>query len=483
MKRALVLVSLFLAVACRPPVTVAVKPDLVPPEGNTDFGVVPVLNTKKLEVLLLNVGRGDLTIKSITLKDATETAFTLGTKPTTIVAGETAKLEVTFVPTKEQPYVNAIVIESDDEANPLIEVNLVGIGSTRAVMQVDPMVLDFGRVAECSAAVKSFTITSKGTADLLVEELGFTEGTSSAFTFVGSSKVPATVKFKDAAGLPGKIQITVKLTIAPGTTGMVMGGIKIRGTDPDNREVTLVLKGEVNQAPVASIAPLGNGAPGLLVSLDGTGSVDPDGDSPLDYKWTMRSKPLSSDTDFMSATSASTTMRLDPLVPGAYEVQLDVTDSAGVKNCQPARATIVATPAQKLLVEMFWDNAKTDIDLHVLRTTTSVVSKLPDDAHYANPKPDWGMAGPMDDPQFIRDALTGYGPELFGYVNPIDTTYRLVVEFANEHLDPNPKSKVTVRIYLYGVVKGEFTRTLEKAGARWIVGDITWPSGVIAAQP
>ncbi len=482
MKRALLLTGLALLASCRPPSTVAVRPQLVLPASELDFGIVPVLNQKTLEIPLVNAGRADLEIQSVKLKDS-DGIFTLLSAASKVVAGETANLTVKFLPLKEQDYSNTLLLQSNDESNPEIEVKLLGKGSTRAVMQVDPMVLDFGRIPECSAAVKTFTITSKGTADLIVEELSFTEGSSPAFSFVGSSKTPAVVKFKDANGLPGKIQLTVKLTVVPGATGMVMGGIKIRGTDPDNRELVLQLKAEVNRAPVPMISPLGNGAPGLTIALDGTGSVDPDADNPLVYKWTMRSKPLSSDTDFLAADAAMTSMRLDPLVPGAYEVQLDVTDSQGVKNCQPARATVVATPAQKLLVEMFWDNSKTDIDLHVLKTVTAKVGMAPDDVYYANPAPDWGQPGVLDDPAFIRDALTGYGPELFGYVNPIDTTYRLVAEFANEHLDPNPKSKVTVRVYLYGVVKGEFTRTLEKAGNRWIVADVTWPSGVITAQP
>src|SRR5207244_651779 len=133
-------------------------------------------------------------------------------------------------------------------------------------------------------------------------------------------------------------------------------------------------------------------------------------------------KPLSSDSTIAAPTAARTSMHLDSQVPGAYELQLDVTDALGVKNCAPARATVVAAPAQKLLIEMFWDNAQTDIDLHVLRTATTKVATLPDDCFYANPKPDWGMAGAGDDPDFIRDALTGYGPELFGYVDPVDTT-------------------------------------------------------------
>lgn len=479
MKRALS-IAVLLVVACRDSSTMNVKPDLLPP-GDTDFGIVPVLNTKELDLGVTNAGRADLQVRKVSL-EADDGIFAIVSKPETVGASETLNIVVSFTPQKEQDYSNVLVLETNDETNPSVKVKLVGKGSTRAIMQVDPMVLDFGRVPECSAAVKNFTITSKGTADLIVQELKFTDDSDPAFTFVGSSKTPATVKFKDANGLPGKIQLTVKLTIPAGKSGMLTGGIRIKGTDPENRELVLPVKAQVNRAPVPVIAPLGNGAPGLTVTLDGTGSNDPDMDDPLTYKWTMRNKPLSSDTVFGADTAASTTMRLDPLVPGAYEVQLDVTDSENVKNCMPARATVVAAPAQKLLIEMFWDNSVTDIDLHVLRTTTSKVGMPPDDAYYANPAPEWGEAGALDDPTFIRDALTGYGPELFGYVNPIDTTYRLVAEFANEHLDPNPKSKVTIRIYLYGVVKAEFTKTLEKAGARWIVADVTWPSGVITPQ-
>ena len=356
--------------ACGPSRTNAVKPQLVPPPGDQDFGTVPVLNVKAIQIPIRNVGRADLTVSEVSLK-GTEGIFKLGAAPTVIQSGQTLTVTATFVPTKEQAYTDTLVIKSDDPASPVVEVTLKGLGSTRAVMVVDPLVLDFGRVAECSAAVKTFTITSRGTADLIVEELGFTEGSSGAFTFVGSSKTPAIVKFKDPNGLPGKIQLTVKYTAVAGATGPAMGGIRIRGTDPDNREVVLMLKAEPNRAPVPMIAPLGNGSPGLTVVLDGSGSTDPDADNPLSYKWTIRSKPLSSDTTVAGPQTSITSMRLDPLVPGAYEVQLDVTDALGVKNCQPARATVVATPAQKLLIEMFWDNATTDIDLHVLRTPTT----------------------------------------------------------------------------------------------------------------
>ncbi|MBX7113277.1 MAG: choice-of-anchor D domain-containing protein [Myxococcaceae bacterium] len=470
------------AASCRPPNAQTVRPELVPPELTQDFGAVPVLNEKTLEVPLLNSGRVFLTVSNVAIKEPSS-AFSVKTPVDQVEPAVTKPIVVAFVPPTEADYEGTLVFDTDDENYPHVEVKLKGKGSTRAIVEVDPPAIDFGRVAECSTAVRTFTIRSAGSADLVVNDISFTADSSSQFTFVGSTRTPVVVKTMGSNGLPGQIQITVKYAVAAGSTTGATGTVKLSTTDPDKREVLIPITSEINRAPVPSIAALGNGAPGLEVALDGSASMDPDGDNPITYKWTLRSKPLSSTTVIAAPELATTSMRLDPLLPGAYEVQLDVTDSEGAKSCQPARATVVAAPAQKLLVEMFWDHAKTDIDLHVLRTPDAMVGKAPDDCHYANPAPDWGMPGTMDDPQLLRDALTGYGPELFGYVNPIDTTYRVVADFAHDHLDPNPASTVTVRIYLYGVVKGEFTKRLDTRGTRWAVADIAWPSGVITPVP
>lgn len=474
--------SLLLLPACGPGL-VRAKPQLSPPQNAYDLGAVPVLAEALKEVPVHSVGRAPLKVFNARLTEG-EGPFIIKTMPDAEVdTGNTANIVIAFTPPRELDYAATLVFETDDEDNLTVTVKLTGKGSTRAVMVVSPDMLDFGRVNECTSGVQTFTIESKGTADLLVQEIAFTEGTDPRFTKVGSWTTPATVKFMDRNGLPGAITLTVKFTASAGITMPAMGGIRIRGNDPDNREVTLPLKATVNQAPIPKIAPLGNGAPGQSVMLDGTMSMDPDGDVPLTYKWTLRSAPISATTSITSPDMAMTGMVLDPQLPGSYEVQLDVTDSAGAKNCMPVRATIVASPAQKLLVEMFWDHSKTDLDLHVLRTPTSVVGRAPDDCYYANLQPDWGMPGNMDDPQLIRDALTGYGPEIFGYVNPIDTTYRVIAEFANEHLDPMPVSNVTIRVYLFGVVKFEQSKQLTMKGQRWAAVDVAWPSGTVTPVP
>ena len=473
--------ALLFTLACGDPRTRTVHPQLMPPENTLDFGLVPVLNEKLAQVQVLNVGRAVLNVSAVRFK-ADPGPFTLKAVPDAVESGGTKTIDIGFVPPLEGTYGATVVFETDDTDNPLIEVALTGQGSTRAVMQLEPTALDFGRVAECTSAVKTLTIRSAGTADLIVEEIAFTDDTSPAFGFVGSTRTPAVAAAMSENGLPGQLQLTLKVTVAAGTEGPLSGGIRVRGTDPDQREVVVPLSAAVNRAPVPVIKPPGVGAPGMSVTLDGSDSSDSDADLPLAYKWTLRQKPLGAATSLSALDQALTSMTLDPALPGAYEVELSVTDAAGAKACTPARATVVASPAQKLLVEMFWDNAKTDIDLHVLRTPTSPVGTAPDDCYYANPTPDWGLAGDAtDDPQFLRDALTGYGPEVFGYVSPAEGTYRIAVEFANDHLDTHPATGVTVRVYEFGVVQGEFRKTMQSTGEFWSVADVAWPSGDVTA--
>lgn len=485
MRRPLLLVVLALVAGagCDNGTLQAVRPRLSPPGSPVDFGTLPVLNQKKVEIPLLNVGRAKLTISNVALAK-TDGIFRIDSKPEIVESGDTQNIVVVFTPQAEQSYDDTLTFQTDDDENAMLTLSLVGIGSTRASIDVMPAMIDFGRVAECASTVQLLTIGSKGTADLVIEEIAFTEGSSPAFSFVGSTRTPATVKTTDSNGLPGQIQLTVRVSAMAGAEGMLTGGIRVRSTDPERREVIIPLTAMVNRAPVAVIAPLGNAAPGQRVTLDGSGSSDSDNDSPLTYKWTIRSKPLASVTTIAMPEAASTDMTLDATVPGAYEVQLDVTDATGAKSCQPARATVVAAPAQKLLVEMFWDNAGTDFDLHVLRNNQATLFTAPDDCFYQNRTPDWGMVGDAtDNPEFVRDALTGYGPEVFGYVNPVDTTYRILAVFQNELLSPMPSSRVTVRVYLYGVLKAEMSRTLDRAGGIWEVADVTWPSGDVMVLP
>lgn len=94
----------------------------------------------------------------------------------------------------------------------------------------------------------------------------------------------------------------------------------------------------VNRIPVANA---GSGATitlGGMVVLDGSGSIDPDGDR-LSYRWTIVRRPVGSTATLMSDTAAMTIFRPD--VVGTYEMQLVVND--GLQDSAPSSVTVVAT--------------------------------------------------------------------------------------------------------------------------------------------
>jgi hypothetical protein len=398
--------------------------------------------------------------------------------PESVAAGGKEAIRLAFIPPSEQVYGATLVVETDDVERGTVEVALTGEGRTVAELELEPAVLDFGRVPEGEAVARAFSVRARGTADLVLEDLHLAAGTSPAFSLVGSVRTPATVN------LQGEAQLTVRYAVPVGAAEATSGGVLLRTTDPARREATVELRGAVNRAPLAVVAPLGTSAPGREVVLDGRGSMDPDGDVPLAYQWVLRSRPVGAQASIAEPGAALTVLRLDAAVPGEYEVELAVADAAGARSVTPARARVVAAPAQQLLVEMFWDNAATDMDLHVLRVPEAALGSIPDDCHYANPRPDWGELGVTpDDPELLRDALTGYGPEVFGYGEPVAGSYRVAVVFSRENGAVDPRSTVTVRVYERGVVKGEFRRLLAHQGDAWSVADVSWPAGDVTEVP
>jgi hypothetical protein len=81
---------------------------------------------------------------------------------------------------------------------------------------------------------------------------------------------------------------------------------------------------------------------GQAVSLDGSASNDPDGDT-ISYQWTVTSKPVGSAASLTNATSA--TASITPDVSGTYELTLMVSDflEAGT----PVTVSFVASTAEE----------------------------------------------------------------------------------------------------------------------------------------
>ncbi|WP_196137855.1 PKD domain-containing protein [Aliikangiella sp. G2MR2-5] len=78
-----------------------------------------------------------------------------------------------------------------------------------------------------------------------------------------------------------------------------------------------------NQAPTANAGRDQSGEPGTVFTLNGAASSDPDGDA-LTYRWSIQSKPGSSNAVLVNANSVSP--GLTPDVEGDYVIQLIVND-------------------------------------------------------------------------------------------------------------------------------------------------------------
>lgn len=94
---------------------------------------------------------------------------------------------------------------------------------------------------------------------------------------------------------------------------------------------------ENNGSPVAAAAADQTVAFGATVALDGSGSSDPDGD-PLQYAWTLATRPATSAATLSSSTSARPTFVAD--AAGIYEATLVVSD--GTQASGPDRVRVVA---------------------------------------------------------------------------------------------------------------------------------------------
>lgn len=94
----------------------------------------------------------------------------------------------------------------------------------------------------------------------------------------------------------------------------------------------LIALQETNRPPVAQIAvsPT-NPVVGLAISLDGSGSSDPDTNDEIEtYEWDLTSRPSESEAEISDSTQAVAS--LVPDVPGDFVITLRVADTYGLEN-------------------------------------------------------------------------------------------------------------------------------------------------------
>lgn len=98
-----------------------------------------------------------------------------------------------------------------------------------------------------------------------------------------------------------------------------------------------------NTSPIANAGPDQTIAVGMLVTLDGSGSKDPDS-TPVSYQWTLISKPINSTAVLSDPSAVRPTFKVD--LSGEYIAQLIVSD--GTASSAPDTAVVKTTPTPPL---------------------------------------------------------------------------------------------------------------------------------------
>lgn len=465
-----------------------------------NYGDVALEEETFYKVSLQNPAGVELNIRSITLAEGSDPAFKIvSVIPTTIAAAigsDPGKADVVFsvTPTLASGIQATVLIDSDasnvTEPVPL-QLTANGVDLGQADLVVEPGECNFGTVGVGVTGFCDLTLKNQGNRDLEISGVSFTQDTD--LSVFGSSTVLAIPTFI----LPGT-GTTVRLYARPQIAGDVTGGLEILSNDRTEPSVTVPLHVLGALAPTAiarlsrvnnTTVPAGAATPDVEVldSVEFTGedSVPADANgSIISYQWSIVSKPNESTVRLSSPNSVKTGLVFDSAggivngvdVVGSYTLGLIVTDNQNLQSSQ-ATVTINAQPPGGILVQMTWDESVNDIDLHMTRAGDAFCSD--DSCYYANCKSDsfgggveWdGVAGRSSgDPSLDIDDLNGFGPENINVPDPGFTTYRVGVHF----FSGNRATFVTVKIFIGGALRDEYTREMRTAKDFWEVANITY---------
>ena len=185
------------------------------------FGSVPIGGNAQQTLTVTSTGTGALDINAL---NATGNGFSMKTPalPLSLQPGQSLTIPVSFGPQNAGAESGKLVIGSDAVGSSSVAVNLVGSGSTPTpppsdtpALTLSSTAVDFGSVAAGSQSSNSVTLTSSGTAAVVIQSLAVSGDAFSA----GNIQLPLTLA-------PGQ-QVALPLTFAPSAGGAQKGAVTL----------------------------------------------------------------------------------------------------------------------------------------------------------------------------------------------------------------------------------------------------------------
>ncbi len=470
------------------------------PTVNFGTGLPGQTSTRTLRVL--NNGTAALTVSpqpAISSTVGTPSVFSLsGTIPGgTLAPGATADLTLTAKPTTNGTINGELDILSNDLLSPQLAVPLqVFVAGWQ--LCVDPSAgLAFGGVTLGQSLTKQITFKNCGSTDFTINQFTFApySPTTSQFAITSGSLPTAPSTF--AVGSTFTLSITYSPTVIQNDkasidymlavgTNAIQDSVPITGnglagacgtTGSTNPTANISASYSSSQtgtyttfSPATTPSPV---VPLDWIKLNGAGSTPSTG---LTYTWSFTSQPTGSTATFVGGGSTFTGVQaqFQALVSGAYGVSLTVKNGSGCIGT--ATATITVASKGAVHIELVWNTACGDLDLHYANSPggstgscTSVVGG--NDCAYYNTATTWGATLDHDD-------LDGYGPENVTHASPSNGSYQVwVYYFAADSSGGGATCGTvvpTVNVYFNGTLSKTYTLTNGMAvGQAWNAADVT----------
>ncbi len=203
------------------------------------FGFVHLGNSKTVDILVKNIGQGNLSIENIYFTTGND--FSLISNECSsypyLSPDQSCHLTVMFSPTSVGFKKNKIEIKTDDEEHPLKLVKIKGIGISDYIpdIEVSKIVINFGKISVGSTENKNVTVSNIGNATLSIYRV-LLKGKDKQDFSLNENCSGRTLE-------PGE-SCNISVSFYPSSQGEKKAKIKIFSNDPDEFKIKIKLRGK-----------------------------------------------------------------------------------------------------------------------------------------------------------------------------------------------------------------------------------------------
>ncbi len=480
-----------------------------------DFGLVQDATSSTKPLSVLNSGAATLTISKVYFSGhlgykmraggveygvtAESSSAGIVLDPAlTLAPGTTQQVDVTYTAAGAEAAQGSIIFVSNDPSAPngteaKLFANLEG-----PCVRVNPSRVDFGGKLVGQLSEIMLEIESCGDVDLIVSNVDVVEDPAGVFD-IDKSRVgtlPLTIAPSQKVQVPVTYFPSALATLgADGQFSRDLGLLRIQSNAYlANFDVDLTGFGTDGSCPTAviNVAQGDEVLPQTVLQLDASGSTASQG-AVTAWEWSVVA-PQGSTTGLLPSKYVRNPT-FEANIIGTYTFRLKVFDALGTVSCSEAEYVVNVTSDDAIHVELLWNtpgdpdqsdtggaagfSAGSDVDLHFLHPRANgQYFDWTYDCNWESPTQEWGFFGPSDNPRLDRDDTDGAGPENLNVAVPEQNVrFQVGSHYWNDW--SYGFSLATVRVYIYGILRDQWSDVRIVNGDMWDSHYIDWPSGVV----